>query len=308
MASASFSAAMSRCSSLPVASVVAQTPTDVLRDGVESPQELAVVGVVGFHEAADAIFAAVGADQNLALDGRGGHRLAVSLFRIADLLLPDDRTGLGVERDELGVERRDIDLVVEDRDAAIVRAATESGHRAELRLEVPDFLAGLGVEGIDVAVRGGDVHHAVDHDRRRLERLLDLGLEDPGRMHPPDVAAVDLPVRVEAGLLVVSVGLKEIRSVVCGAVEFCLRDRLHHGRPGHGAPGSALDFLLSRSRPGAKEGCDADRSKQECTIGNIGHRLFLPDGFMLHANFRFVTSLGRRMDEKIGRTEGARGE
>ena len=81
-------------------------------------------------------------------------------------------------------------------------------------------------------------------------------------MEAPDVAAVDLPVRVEAGLLVVPVGLKEVGSVARGRVEFRLRDRPLHGRPGHTAPGGAFDFLLSRRRPHAKESGDTYRSKQ----------------------------------------------
>ena len=180
----------------------------VLGDGVEGPEQLAVLGVVGLDEAADAVFAAVGADQDFAVDGGRRHRLAVALLGIGELLLPDDSAGLGVERDQLGVERADIDLVVIDGDAAIVGAAAEGRDRAELGLEVPDLLAGLGVERVDVAERRGDIHHAVDDDRRRLERLLDLGGEDPGRMQMRDIAAVDLVVRIEAGLLVVAVGVR----------------------------------------------------------------------------------------------------
>jgi hypothetical protein len=59
-------------------------------------------------------------------------------------------------------------------------------------LVVPILLAGLGIERIDVVERRGDVHHAVDDDRRRLERLLHLGLEDPGGMKLADVRSVDL--------------------------------------------------------------------------------------------------------------------
>ena len=43
----------------------------VFRDRIEGPQELPVVGVVGFDEAADAVFAAVGADENLPLTAVG---------------------------------------------------------------------------------------------------------------------------------------------------------------------------------------------------------------------------------------------
>src|ERR1700733_12779862 len=95
----------------------------VLGDRVEAPDELAVFGVVGLDEAANAVLTAVGADQNFAVGGGRRHRLAVTLLGIAHLMLPNDRAGLGVERDELGVEGTDIDPVLIDGDAAIVRAA-----------------------------------------------------------------------------------------------------------------------------------------------------------------------------------------
>ena len=222
--------------------------------------ELAVFGVVGLDETADAVLAAVGADQDFAVDGGRGHRLAVALLGIADLLLPDDGAGLGVERHEFGVERADIDLVLIDGDAAIVRSAAEGRHRAELGLEVPNFRAGLGVECVHVAEGRGDIHHAVDDDRRRLHRLLDLGREDPGRMQMPDIAAVDLVVRVEAGLLVVAVGVKEVRPVLGRVVELLLRDRRDRRGRGHRVRRS-----FNLLRPGyspRRNRCDADRSEQ----------------------------------------------
>ena len=57
-----------------------------------------------------------------------------------------------------------------------VREAARSNHRVGLvrpiqaRIEGPELLAGLGVQSHGSAVRSGDVEHAVDHDRRSLER------------------------------------------------------------------------------------------------------------------------------------------
>src|SRR5205085_1821253 len=118
--------------------------------GVEGPEQLAVLGVVGLDEAADAVFAAVRADQDFALDGGRRHRLAVAELGIRDVGLPHLVAALGVERDQLGVERREIDLVFEDRDAAIVRAAAIGRDRPERVLVVPQLLAGLGIERVDV--------------------------------------------------------------------------------------------------------------------------------------------------------------
>src|SRR5262249_3123859 len=95
----------------------------IFRRGVEGPEQLAVLGVIGLHEAADAVFAAVGADQDFALHGGRRHGLAVAELGVGDIGLPELVAGLGVERDQLGVERRQIDLVLVHRDAAIVRTA-----------------------------------------------------------------------------------------------------------------------------------------------------------------------------------------
>ena len=232
----------------------------ILRDGVEVPDKLAVFGVVGAYEAADAIFAAVCADQDFAVDGGRRHRLAVSLLGIGDLHLPDDIAGLCVESVELRVERRDIDLVVIDGNAAIVGAAAEGRDRTELGLEVPDLLAGLGVNSVNVAERRGHIHHAIDDDRRGLERLLDLGGEDPSRMQMRHIVAVDLIIRVEPGLLVIAVGGEEVRTVLGRVVELLLRNRGDRGGRGHRGR-RVLDLL--RIRHPSRCNCGgADRSKQ----------------------------------------------
>ncbi len=215
----------------------------VLRDGVERPQQLAVLGVKGFHEAADAIFAAVCADQHLALHDGRRHRLAVAELGIGDIHLPDLVAGPGIERHQLGVERREIDLVLIEFDAPIVRAAAIGGDRSERMLVVPELLAGLGVERVHMAERGGDIHHTIDHDRRRFEGLAHVGLEDPGRMQLLHVAGVDLLGWIEALLVVVAVGVQEVRRVAGGLVEHRLRDRRRVRNLGGLRAGVVLHFL-----------------------------------------------------------------
>src|SRR6476620_6452789 len=90
---------------------------------VEVPDELAGLGVIGADEAADTVFAAVGADQDLAVDGGRRHGLAVAEGRIGNLGLPHDAAGLGTHRVQIGIERGEIDLVVINGDAAVVRSA-----------------------------------------------------------------------------------------------------------------------------------------------------------------------------------------
>src|SRR5262249_12500739 len=118
----------------------------VLGDGVEVPDELAGIGVIGAHEAANAVLAAIGADQDLAVDGGRRHGLAIAERGIGEVDLPRDASGLGVERHELGVERAEIDLVAIDRDAAVVGAAAIGRDWTHSVLVVPVLLAGLGIE------------------------------------------------------------------------------------------------------------------------------------------------------------------
>jgi hypothetical protein len=92
---------------------------------------------------------------------------------------------------------------------------------------VPELLAGTGVEGVDVVERCRDIHDAVHDNRRCFHRLLDFGLEQPGRTELHHITGVDLPVRVIAGLLVVAIGVQEIVTVAGGAVQQILCYRLH---------------------------------------------------------------------------------
>src|SRR6185437_368164 len=215
----------------------------ILRGGVEGPFEVAGLGVERLDEAADAVFAAVGADEDHAFDGRRRHGLGIALLGIGDLLLPFHRAGFAVERDELGVERRHIDLVVIDGDAAVVGAAAIGRDRTHLVLVFPDFLAGLGVERVDVVEGGRDIHHAIGDDRRSLHRIHDVGLENPGDVQAPDVARIDLAGGIEAVLPVIGVGLQEVLAVLGGAVVHGLGNgggRRRHRGPGSGA---ALHFF-----------------------------------------------------------------
>ncbi len=189
---------------------MAQTPTESSAIVSKFHSWSAGLCIVGSHEAADAVLAAVGADQDFAFDDGGSHRLAVAVFGVGDFLLPEKASGLGVERHELRVERQQIDLVLVDRDAAIVGSAAERGDGPHLVLVVPVLLAGLGIEGVDVAERGGDVHHVAHDDRAGLERLLDFGLEDPRRAQLADVGGRDLLQGRKPGLIVVAVGMQEV--------------------------------------------------------------------------------------------------
>src|SRR5262249_8692858 len=122
----------------------------VLRDGIEVPDELAGLGVIGADEAADTVLATVGADQDLAVDGGGRHRLGIAKCRICDLGLPHDAAGLGVESNQLGIERGPVNLYVIHVYSTVVRAAAIGSDRTHGVFVVPIFLAGFGVQRVDM--------------------------------------------------------------------------------------------------------------------------------------------------------------
>ena len=246
-------------------------PDRILRDGVERPQQLAVLGVVRLHESADAVFAAVGADEHFALDDGRSHRLAVAELGIGDIGLPHLVAGLGVERDQLGVEGGEIDLVLGDRDAAIVRPAAIGRDRSERLLVVPQLLAGLRVERVDLAERGRDIHHAVDDDGRGLHQFLDLGLEDPGRAQAADVGGVDLRGGVIALLRVVAVGVQEVVAVAGGAIEHVLGDIAGREAGPRGRPRLLLHLLGRREIHAA--GCKRARARDRQCRSDWAHGL-----------------------------------
>ena len=196
----------------------------ILRNRIERPEQLAGLRIIGFHEAADAVFAAVGANQYLVLDDGRRHRLAVSGLRICDLGLPGYLAGLRLQGHKLGIERGDVDHIAENLDAAIVGTAAISRDRSHLVIIVPELLAGLGVKRIDMAERRRHIHDAIDDDRRSLQRFLDIGLEDPGDMQVLHVVAVDLFGRIKARLRIIAVGQQKVAGALVSLVELILSD------------------------------------------------------------------------------------
>src|SRR6266581_5057351 len=211
---------------------------------VERPQELAGLGVERLEKAADAVFAAVGADQHLALHHGRRHGLGVALFRIGDLDLPGVLAALRVERHELGVERAHVEHALVCGHAAVVGAAAERRDRPHLVLVVPEFASGRRVDRVDVVERSGEEHHPVHHQRRGFHRLEHRGLERELGLELVHVAHADLRRGVVAGLLVVAVRMQVIQAVAGGGIEHRLRhrhERRRHRRSCSG--GSALDLL-----------------------------------------------------------------
>ncbi len=133
----------------------------ILRYCIERPKQLASLGIVGLHKAPDAVFAAVRPNQNLILDHRWSHRLAVSELRIRDVALPGDIAGFCVQCHKLGIKRGEVDEVAEHLDTAVIGTTAIGRHRSHLVLVVPNFCASLRVEGVNMTERRRHIHDAV---------------------------------------------------------------------------------------------------------------------------------------------------
>ena len=88
------------------------------------------------------------------------------------------------------VERDHEQPIAEGREAAVHQAAADLQAFWQLALVVPDLPAGAPVDRPGVIERAGDVEHAVDHERRRLELVDDAGLKRPLRGQLIDVRGV----------------------------------------------------------------------------------------------------------------------
>ena len=164
------------------------------RDRRPAPDLVAVLRVVRGDVAQPAPIAGGDAEQQPVLVGGGvviGHRRhrVEGVGGVVDgHLVPDLLAVLGVQRDQVAVERGDVDVAVEQRDAAV----GGEGDDVRVVLELPLQLAGGRIQRIDVVVRRRHVHGAVVDDRRVLHRPRIGHLELPGEVQAARVVAVDL--------------------------------------------------------------------------------------------------------------------
>jgi hypothetical protein len=126
---------------------------------------------------------------------------------------------------------------------------------------MPKLGASLGVERVDVAERGGDVHHTADDDRRSLERFLDLRLKNPRGMKLGDVGDVDLAVRIEPRLREIAIGKEKIILIRRGALELRLGNRRCGDRLGL-LVGDLIEFLRLRYRGSADASKHRERNEK----------------------------------------------
>src|SRR5437660_6511677 len=127
---------------------------------VEAPGHRAGLGVIGRDVPAHAEVGASVADDHLALHDSGRAADGVVLRLVDGQRLPHLLARLRIERDQPAVEGADVDLARPDGDAAVDHVAASLGavRSGDLRIELPQELAGPGVGGQELAPRARRVH------------------------------------------------------------------------------------------------------------------------------------------------------
>jgi hypothetical protein len=199
-----------------------KNPAALSRAGVKRPD---VAGRLLF----DAVAAASAGDHQVLVEDHGAAVPERQLRPVRiEVLLQVERAFVGEAGNQLaGCSVQAIQHVANRReDAAVLGvlrvlpesdAAIDAGRApaagAAGRVELPEELARRRVERANLHLHGGDVHDAIDHDRRALDgrgRTFEgvPGVMDPGHLKAPDVGAIDLVERrVAAGPRIAAVML-----------------------------------------------------------------------------------------------------
>jgi hypothetical protein len=175
---------------------------------VGSPGDGAAVGIERREPAANAKLAPAVADEHAILDDLRRHRHRLATFNLAERRVPELPPRLGVERNGVVIERIEEELAPVVGGAAIDHItaghALRRGHRFGLVLPL-DGRPGLREieREDDVRKRGDDVHHAVDHQRRRFVAPGEPSRERPGEPQLGDIRGLDLIEPAEARVLMI---------------------------------------------------------------------------------------------------------
>jgi len=100
-----------------------------------------------------------------------------------------------VQGDQVSVHRAHEDAIAQRRHAPVHRAAAGGNPLGDAPAILPKRPPGAGVERGDVARRLGDVHDAVNHERRGLELVAAVDLIDPQRPQTGGILGRDLVER-----------------------------------------------------------------------------------------------------------------
>ena len=182
----------------------------LLRRRIPSPLALTGFGLVRLEVALHVERVAADADDDVSADDDWRGRAEVLLSDVCDLFVPALLAGLSVERDEIAVWRFEEEIVAVQADAAVADVDAAAGSPEVM----PDRPARACIDRIRV-IRGGEIQHAVHHQRRRLDRhaglrstpvvriaalilaarvldLLGRGAMDPGERQRFHIRRVDL--------------------------------------------------------------------------------------------------------------------
>lgn len=91
----------------------------------------------------------------------------------------------------MGVQRGHVQLVAENGEPAVHGVATKGQVVGQFLLIVPELAPRLGVNGKRMVPRGGDVHDALDHQRRAFKSVEHSGLKGPFGHQIFDIRIVD---------------------------------------------------------------------------------------------------------------------
>ena len=163
-------------------------------NGWPGPDQFAGVGVVGFNLADNTELAAGNPGDHLALDHNRCSRDGIAGLVVGHFLDPHRVAGVLVQGHQFGVERAEDHLVVIQGNAPIDHVA--AGHDAiwQAGIVLPDFLAGLGIDGIDAGVGCRHVHHAILDQRLGFlaTHFLVAKRESPYRLQMLDIVGIEI--------------------------------------------------------------------------------------------------------------------
>ena len=140
------------------------------RDGGGAPQLAPRLRVVGRDEAHIVLVAGAAghAGNDMALRDNRAAGIFVAELVIGDRVVPDDRAGPRVQSDNVRVGRVDENLVAIEPDGS--HRALGHVFAVVFAAEVPEEVAGHGVERLHAAAGLGDIHHAVMDEGSGLGR------------------------------------------------------------------------------------------------------------------------------------------
>ena len=197
--------------------------------------------------------AARAAGEDAAVDDHRAGRVGDAVAVVGHLGVEGDLAGARVQGEEVRVGGQVVDVVAIDGEVsgAVAEGDVLAQVQGRLAPVVPEHVPGCRVEGLDVVVVVGEVHHAVVDQRLRLLRPV-VHRPHPRHLQQVHVVAVDLVERAVGLEVVGPVGHQPVAGV--GAPQHLVGDR-------HERPHLAGD---RRALLGAREGREAqDREGDE---------------------------------------------